>query len=73
MGFEPRWKYRWNLAQETLAVKVLRITEGPDTAFLSLEQPAETMRDAGLEVTTNDRSRRTGYVRLTTSPASAAH
>ncbi len=55
VGFEPRWKYRWNLTQETLAVKVLRITEGHDMAFLSPEQLAATMRDAGLEVTTNHR------------------
>lgn len=55
VGFQPRWKYRWNLTQETLAVKVLRITEGHDMAFLSPDQLAQTMRDAGLEVTANHR------------------
>jgi len=50
---KPRWKYRRNLAQETLALRVRRLTEGHDVAFLSPEQLAETMPDAGLEVSTN--------------------
>jgi len=36
-----------------MAVKLLRITEGHDIAFLLPEQLAETMRDASPEVTTN--------------------
>ncbi len=55
VGPEPRWKYRWNLTQETLAVKVLNITEGHRLSFLSPDQLAEVMREGGLEVTANHR------------------
>lgn len=59
MGLEPHWKFRWNLLQETLAVRVLRITKGRELAFLAPDQLAEAMRGAGLQVTTRpvDRGR----------------
>lgn len=53
MGLEPRWKFRWNTFQETLAVRVLDITEGREMSFLTPDELAAAMRDAGLTVTTN--------------------
>jgi len=51
MGTSPRWKARWNRAQETLAVRVLRITAGEgELCFLSPEGLAEEMRSSGLVV-----------------------
>src|SRR5664280_2060736 len=40
MGTTPRWKHRWNVAQETLAVRVLRITAGGGQPFTFLAPPA---------------------------------
>lgn len=59
MGLEPRWKFRWNVLQETLSVRLLRITEGRALAFLSPAQLGETLREAGLEVSSRrvDRGR----------------
>src|ERR1700712_4499139 len=33
MSHHPAWKFAWNRAQEQLAVRVLRITEGHDIHF----------------------------------------
>ena len=55
VGLQPRWKFRWNLLQETLAVRVLGITEGRELAFLSPDQLASAMRDAGLQLTISRR------------------
>jgi SAM-dependent methyltransferase len=64
MGTEPRWKHRWNLAQETLAVRVLRITatessSGPAFEFLPPCRVAAILAAAGLrtEVRAVDRHR----------------
>jgi 2-polyprenyl-3-methyl-5-hydroxy-6-metoxy-1,4-benzoquinol methylase len=59
MGLAPRWKFRWNLMQETLSVRVLRITEGRDLAFLSPDELGNAMGEAGLQVTSRrvDRGR----------------
>jgi 2-polyprenyl-3-methyl-5-hydroxy-6-metoxy-1,4-benzoquinol methylase len=50
MGTTPRWKARWNLFQETLSVRVLRITEGASLTFVPPQVMAGWLRDAGLEV-----------------------
>jgi 2-polyprenyl-3-methyl-5-hydroxy-6-metoxy-1,4-benzoquinol methylase len=50
MSAEPRWKFRWNAVQETLSVRVLRITEGRSLSFLTPGQLADAMRGAGLQV-----------------------
>ena len=50
MGTEPAWKVRWNTAQETLAVKVLRITEGGSFDFVAPAVMAGWLTELGLEV-----------------------
>lgn len=50
MAQSPAWKARWNRIQETLAVKVLRITEGHDFDFVPTEQVCRWLTDAGLAV-----------------------
>lgn len=60
MSEEPAWKARWNRTQETLAVKVLRITEGKDFDFVPTDVMAGWLRDAGLSVTTERLDR--GYL-----------
>jgi 2-polyprenyl-3-methyl-5-hydroxy-6-metoxy-1,4-benzoquinol methylase len=50
MGTTPRWKARWNLFQETLSVRVLRITEGASLTFVSPGTMAAWLKAAGLEV-----------------------
>ena len=52
MGASPAWKVRWNRWQETLSVRVLRITEGSTTfTFVDPDVMAGWLRDAGLSVT----------------------
>ena len=46
----PRWKARWNVVQETAAVKLLGITEGEELTFLPPARMAATMASAGLDV-----------------------
>jgi len=50
MDTSPRWKARWNAAQETLAVRVLRITAGDQLTFLDPEVLGRWMSDEGLTV-----------------------
>ena len=50
MGTSPAWKVRWNTAQETLAVRVLRITEGGSFDFASPETMAGWLEELGLAV-----------------------
>lgn len=50
MSTEPTWKARWNAAQETMSVKVLRITEGSDFAFVPPAEMAGWLRSAGADV-----------------------
>ncbi|WP_199423567.1 class I SAM-dependent methyltransferase [Actinotalea solisilvae] len=59
MGTEPAWKVRWNTAQETLAVKVLRITAGSEFDFVPPATVAGWLRGLGLAVATRrlDRGR----------------
>lgn len=64
MGTTPRWKSRWNLAQETLSVRVLGITAaepaaGPAFTFLPSTAVTELLAAAGLrtEVHPVDRHR----------------
>jgi len=59
MGLEPGWKFRWNLLQETMSVRVLGITHGRELTFLPPAQLAAAMRDAGLQVSSRpiDRGR----------------
>ncbi|MBD7919121.1 class I SAM-dependent methyltransferase [Cellulomonas sp. Sa3CUA2] len=52
MGASPAWKVRWNRWQETLSVRVLRLTEGSTTfTFVPPDVMAGWLRDAGLTVT----------------------
>jgi 2-polyprenyl-3-methyl-5-hydroxy-6-metoxy-1,4-benzoquinol methylase len=49
MATRPRWKARWNAAQETLSVRVLRITEGsPEFTFTDPDERARWLVEAGL-------------------------
>lgn len=50
MATTPRWKARWNAAQETAAVKLLHITEGQQLVFLPPAELAAAMAEAGLDV-----------------------
>jgi 2-polyprenyl-3-methyl-5-hydroxy-6-metoxy-1,4-benzoquinol methylase len=50
MALAPSWKARWNLAQETLAVRVLGITEGGALAFVGPSRLEEWMAAEGLDV-----------------------
>ncbi|MBB2922905.1 class I SAM-dependent methyltransferase [Cellulomonas cellasea] len=50
MGSEPAWKVRWNTVQETLSVKVLRITEGSSFDFVPPATTAGWLTDLGLTV-----------------------
>ena len=46
----PRWKAAWNRMQETLSVRILRITRGSRLNFLPPAQHAGWLAAAGLEV-----------------------
>ncbi|WP_028046437.1 bifunctional 2-polyprenyl-6-hydroxyphenol methylase/3-demethylubiquinol 3-O-methyltransferase UbiG [Cellulomonas sp. URHE0023] len=50
MGTHPRWKVRWNTVQETLSVKVLRITEGSDFDFVDPRTMGGWLVGLGLRV-----------------------
>lgn len=51
MGASPAWKVRWNRWQETLSVRVLRLTEGSTQfTFVPPDVMAGWLRDAGLQV-----------------------
>lgn len=50
MDLVPRWKFRWNVTQETLAVRVLGITVGSGMSFPSPAEIGGWMADAGLDV-----------------------
>lgn len=48
MGTSPRWKARWNTVQETLAVRLLRITAGEgEFHFLAPDELAAEMGSTG--------------------------
>ncbi len=51
MGTRPAWKVRWNTVQETLSVKVLRITAGSEFDFVPPTTMAGWLEDGGLAVT----------------------
>jgi 2-polyprenyl-3-methyl-5-hydroxy-6-metoxy-1,4-benzoquinol methylase len=59
MALAPRWKARWNVLQETAAVKLLGITEGEELTFLAPADMARAMAEGGLTVT--DRPIHRGY------------
>ena len=50
-GLRPRWKFRWSRFQETLATRVLGITEsaGAGLAFTAPEELAAWLASTGLE------------------------
>jgi len=50
MGTRPRWKVRWNMLQETLSVKVLRITEGSEFDFVDPRTMGSWLVRLGLRV-----------------------
>lgn len=51
MDLEPRWKFRWNHIQETLASRVLPITDsvGHGMTFVAPTEMAHWLTDAGLD------------------------
>ncbi|MHB8275635.1 MAG: class I SAM-dependent methyltransferase, partial [Dermatophilaceae bacterium] len=59
MGTRPRWKVRWNTWQETLSVRVLRITEGSSFDFVEPATMARWLQELGMTTTTRrlDRGR----------------
>jgi len=59
MALAPRWKARWNVLQETAAVKLLGITEGEQFTFLAPADMAAAMAAGGLIV--KDRPIHRGY------------
>lgn len=46
----PRWKARWNVVQETAAVKLLGVTAGEELTFLPPVELASAMARHGLDV-----------------------
>jgi len=50
MATAPGWKARWNRLQETLSVRVLRITEGGDMTFVDPAVMAGWLRGDGWDV-----------------------
>ncbi len=50
MDAKPRWKYRWNLFQETLAVKLIGFTLGERFFFRSQEDYLEVLKRIGFSV-----------------------
>lgn len=50
MDYRPRAKFAWNLAQETLAVRVLGLTEGSRLSFTAPDVVASGLRAQGLTV-----------------------
>lgn len=59
MGTHPHWKVRWNTWQETVSVKVLRITAGTSFDFVAPPVMAAWLNELGLTTTTQrlDRGR----------------
>lgn len=59
MGTSPRWKVRWNTWQETLSVRVFRITAGSSFDFVEPAAMARWLQELGLTTTTRrlDRGR----------------
>ena len=51
MGTHPRWKVRWNTWQETVSVKVLRITAGSSFDFVAPAVMAGWLGELGLATT----------------------
>jgi len=49
MDDQPRWKYAWNVFEETLAVRVVRMTHGAQLDFFSAQQQAQMVRAYGFE------------------------
>jgi SAM-dependent methyltransferase len=50
-GVRPRWKATLTVAQELLATRVLRITEGEQVEFVAPEELAAVLRAQGLDTT----------------------
>ena len=50
MGTRPAWKVRWNTVQETVSVKVLRITEGSSFDFVDPATMGGWLTELGLDV-----------------------
>jgi 2-polyprenyl-3-methyl-5-hydroxy-6-metoxy-1,4-benzoquinol methylase len=50
MALEPRWKHQLTRAQELVATRVVRITEGEHLALVAPDAIAGVMTEAGLDV-----------------------
>jgi 2-polyprenyl-3-methyl-5-hydroxy-6-metoxy-1,4-benzoquinol methylase len=64
MAVRPRWKYELARAQEMVATRVLRITEGDEVAIVPPDDIAAAMSDAGLEVARRRLDRRAPHPHL---------
>jgi 2-polyprenyl-3-methyl-5-hydroxy-6-metoxy-1,4-benzoquinol methylase len=64
MAVRPRWKYELARAQELVATRVLRITEGDEVAIVPPDDIAEAMEAAGLEVSRRRLDRRAPHPHL---------
>jgi cyclopropane fatty-acyl-phospholipid synthase-like methyltransferase len=64
MAEEPRWKYELARAQELVATRVIRITEGDEVAIVPPDDIAAAMATAGLEVSRRRLDRRTPHPHL---------
>ena len=58
MAAVPRWKARWNTLQETVSVKLLRITAGSSFDFVTPAEMAGWLHELGLATTTHRLDRR---------------
>jgi len=50
MDTRPHWKYPWNLAQETLAVKIIGFTLGTHFYFRPREEMIHLLRQTGFSI-----------------------
>lgn len=50
MDTQPSWKYKWNLIQETLAVKIIGLTLGEKFYFRSRDEYLKILTELGFKV-----------------------
>lgn len=48
MDTRPRWKFAWNVFEETLAVKMFGLTRGEQIEFVSASQQAQMLSEMGM-------------------------
>jgi hypothetical protein len=57
MGRVPRWKFAWNYFEETLAVRLLKITRGQSFYFRSSRDWEQLLAAAGFSVSLREMDR----------------